>query len=60
VPVTSYKVVDVDDLHINYDMRRHIGQVVEHVKVCRSGLYQVRAEDGTLLMLAKRYLEPIQ
>jgi hypothetical protein len=48
------------DLSMLDEVKPYIGKPVEWVKVCKSGLIQIRAEDGTLLSVPKRNLDVLR
>lgn len=54
----TYVLTGKNDLAMVGEIKPYVGQVVERVKVCKSGLIQVRTADGTLLSVPRSNLEP--
>lgn len=51
-----YKLNGNGDLAMLADCKPYIGEFVEWVKTCKSGLIQVRTTDGNLISVPKRNL----
>ena len=56
--VKKYKVNGLCDLGMSH--KKLIGQTVELVKICKSGLYQIKDKDGHLHSIPKRNLDSIE
>lgn len=56
--MSLHTLTGAGDLAMISDLRPYIRTVVQLVKRTKSGKYQVRAHDGTLITVPKRNLEP--
>jgi hypothetical protein len=47
------------DLMFDGEIKPYVYTDVEVIRVCKSGLYQIKTHDGTLLSVPKRNLTPL-
>jgi len=47
------------DIRMDRSKGKWVGSAMAVVKVCKSGLYQVKTSDGTLLSVPKSNLDPL-